>query len=69
MSEKFYWAGKVLFQANGRIVAGWVGYDTASQFWYARTSGGHDRPVVRGEFDNEQSAQDFLMFIANTEDK
>lgn len=68
MDEKFYWAGKVLFQADGRIVAGWVGYDTASQFWYARTSGNAGHPPVRGEFDNEQSAQDFLMFIANTED-
>jgi hypothetical protein len=59
------WKGHVLFQ--GERVLGWVGYDLHSQFWYARTSGTLDNPAVRGEFDNKESAEDFLQFITTVE--
>lgn len=59
------WAGSVMFQ-GGRVL-GWVGYELARDIWYARTSGTHTHPTVRGEFDNEQSARDFLQFIIAAE--
>ncbi len=67
MDEKFVWVNNVLWHANSPTVAGWVDYDLASQFWYARTAGTVNHPVVRAEFDNEEAARDFLMFIANSE--
>ena len=59
------WKGHVLFRGNR--VLGWVGYELASQLWYARTSGTLDNPAVRGEFDNKESAEDFLQFITTVE--
>lgn len=61
------WKGTVLFRRAN--VLGWVGYDLTFKFWYARTAGTVDNPVVRGEFDNEQSARDFLQFITSVENQ
>jgi hypothetical protein len=65
--EKFVWQKDLLWHANNRNIAGWVDYDLANQFWYARTAGTLTHPVVRAEFDNKEAARDFLMFIANAE--
>jgi hypothetical protein len=65
--EKFIWQKDLLWHANSTKIAGWVDYDLHSQFWYARTAGTVNHPVVRAEFDNKESARDFLMFIANSE--
>lgn len=66
--DKFIWdKHNILWHANTKNIAGWVDYDTNSQFWYARTAGTLDHPTVRAEFDNKEAAQDFLMFIANSE--
>ena len=59
------WRGTVLF--SGSRVLGWVGYDSHSLMWYARTAGTKNNPYTRGEFDNEQSARDFLQFITAVE--
>lgn len=67
MTDKFIWKRDMLWHANGRTVAGWVDYDFANGFWYARTAGTVTHAVVRAEFDNKESARDFLMFIANSE--
>lgn len=67
MTEKFRWEKNMLWFADGRHIAGWVDYDYTNQFWYARTAGTIDNPVVRAEFDNEQSARDFLQFITSVE--
>lgn len=69
MSEdKFVWDNRgVLWHANHTKVAGWIDYDAANSFWYARTAGTFDQPPVRAEFDNKEAARDFLMFIANSE--
>lgn len=68
MDEKFVWdKHNVLWQANSKNIAGWIDYDPSGQFWYARTAGTVTHPVVRAEFDNRDSAKDFLMFIANSE--
>ena len=64
MSE-LEWKGRVLFRDNK--VHGWVDYNVASQFWYGRTAGTNEQPAIRGEFDNQDSAKDFVMFIANSE--
>lgn len=61
------WRGNTLFR-NARVL-GWIGYDSTFKFWYARTAGTVDNPVVRGEFDNEQSAKDFLQFITSVENQ
>lgn len=66
--DKFVWDSRnVLWHAKRTKVAGWIDYDFSKRYWYARTAGTVDNPVVRGEFDNEQSARDFLQFIANSE--
>jgi hypothetical protein len=65
--EKFVWKGAVLWHANDDVVAGWVSRIATTQIWYARTAGTLERPTVRAEFDNRESAEDFLMFIANSE--
>lgn len=66
--EKFVWGkNDVLWHANRTLVAGWLVYDPHSHIWTARTSGTLERPTVRAEFDNRESAEDFLMFIANSE--
>lgn len=65
--EKFVWKGGVLWRANEDVVAGWIDYDAGRSFWYARTAGTFTHPPVRAEFDNKESARDFLMFIANSE--
>lgn len=61
------WKGPVLFYQQR--VLGWIGYDSTFQFWYARTAGTIDSPPLRGEFDNEQSAKDFLQFITTVENQ
>lgn len=61
------WRGTVLFRRTS--VLGWIGYDLTFKFWYARTAGTIDRPTVRAEFDNEQSARDFLQFITTVENQ
>ena len=61
------WRANVLHQ--GDRVLGWLGYDATFQVWYARTAGTIDNPVVRGEFDNRESAKDFLQFITNVENQ
>ena len=65
--EKFIWQRDMLWHATGRTIAGWIQYDLANRFWYARTAGTVNHPVVRAEFDNKEAARDFLMFIANSE--
>lgn len=59
------WRSNVLYRGN--LVLGWVGYDSHSQTWYARTAGTKDNPPARGEFDNSQSARDFIQFITSVE--
>jgi hypothetical protein len=59
------WKGTVLFSSNR--VLGWIGYESNSQMWYARTSGNNNQPYIRGEFDNKESAKDFLQFITTVE--
>jgi hypothetical protein len=59
------WKGSVLFLGNR--VLGWIGYESNSRMWYARTAGTVDNPVIRGEFDNCESAEDFLQFITSVE--
>jgi len=61
------WKGSVLFNRNR--VLGWIGYESDSQMWYARTAGTIDNPIVRGEFDNRESAKDFLQFITTVENQ
>ena len=67
--DKFVWGSDVLWHANRQQVAGWLVYDPLSYIWTARTAGTLDRPTVRAEFDNRESAEDFLMFIANAENQ
>lgn len=68
--EKFVWGkNDVLWHANRQQVAGWLLYDVQNQMWAARTAGTLDKPTVRAEFDNRESAEDFLMFIANAENQ
>lgn len=68
--EKFRWGKNgILWYANSMKIAGWVNYVPAPQYWYARTAGTIDNPMVRAEFDNEESARDFLMFLANSENQ
>jgi len=59
------WKGHVLY-SNNRVL-GWIGYEPSSYMWFARTSGTLARPSVRGEFDNEHAARDFLQFITSVE--
>jgi hypothetical protein len=66
--ERFVWGkNHILWHANRTAIAGWVDNTPAGKFWYARTAGTVTHPVVRAEFDNLESARDFLMFIANAE--
>jgi hypothetical protein len=65
--EKFIWQKDMLWHANHRTIAGWIDCYPTNQFWVARTAGTVTNPVVRAEFDNKESARDFLMFIANSE--
>ena len=64
MSE-FEWKGRVLFRANK--VHGWVD-TTPDGAWYGRTAGTKELPPIRGEFDNQDSAKDFVMFLASTQE-
>ena len=59
------WRANVLY--SGDRVLGWVGYDSDNKVWYARTAGTKDNPPARGEFDNFESATDFLQFITAVE--
>lgn len=59
------WKGVVLFDRER--VLGWIGYELDTKVWYARTAGTIDNPAIRGEFDNEQSARDFIQFITAVE--
>ena len=61
------WGANVLYR--GDRVLGWVGYDATSQLWYARTAGTLDNPTIRGSFDNNESAKDFLQFITTVENQ
>lgn len=65
--NKFVWVKDVLWYADHLRVAGWVGYNPKGQCWYARSAGTLEHPTVRAEFDNRDAAEDFLMFIAHTE--
>jgi hypothetical protein len=62
------WRGTVLFRGNK--VLGWVGQVGlgATSIWYGRTAGTADLPFIRGEFEIEQAARDFVMFIASTQE-
>jgi hypothetical protein len=66
MNHELEWRGTVLF--GGNRVLGWVGYELNRDIWYGRTAGTADLPFIRGEFDNEQSARDFVMFLASTQE-
>lgn len=61
------WRGHTLFR-RARVL-GWIGYYAGAQLWYARTAGTRDSPIIRGTFDNEQSARDFLQFITSVENQ
>jgi len=65
MSE-LEWKGRVLFRANK--VHGWVDTTTDGGVWYGRTAGTKEQPPIRGEFDNQDSAKDFVMFLASTQE-
>jgi hypothetical protein len=67
MKDRFEWNRDILWHTNTSVVAGWLVYDPVSNIWTARTSGTLSNPVVRAEFDNKESARDFLTFIANAE--
>jgi hypothetical protein len=67
MKDKFEWNRDILWHTDASVVAGWLVHDPVSNVWTARTSGTLCNPVVRAEFDNKESARDFLMFIANSE--
>jgi hypothetical protein len=62
------WAGTVLFR--GSRVLGWVGQVGlgVTSIWYGRTAGTKDVPFIRGEFEIEQAARDFVMFLASTQE-
>jgi len=64
MSE-LEWKGRVLFRDNK--VHGWVD-TTTDGAWYGRTAGTNELPAIRGEFDNQDSAKDFVMFLASTQE-
>jgi hypothetical protein len=61
------WEGTVLFRGNK--VLGWVGQvGLGGAIWYGRTAGTADLPFIRGEFEIEQAARDFVMFLASTQE-
>ena len=62
------WRGTALFRGNK--VLGWVGQVglDATSSWYGRTAGTVDVPFIRGEFEIEQAAKDFVMFLASTQE-
>ena len=62
------WRGTVLFRGNK--VLGWVGMvgGYTPSIWYGRTAGTVDLPFIRGEFEVEQAARDFVMFLASTQE-
>jgi hypothetical protein len=62
------WKGTVLFRGNK--VLGWVGTvgGYIPSIWYGRTAGTNDLPFIRGEFEIEQAAKDFVMFLASTQE-
>lgn len=69
MSARFVWGkNDVLWRNDGRTVAGWLVYDLKTLTWAARTAGSAGNPHVRAEFDNQEAARDFLMFLVNAEE-
>jgi hypothetical protein len=68
MKDELRWRGTVLFRGNK--VLGWVGQvGLGNAIWYGRTAGTVDLPFIRGEFEIEQAARDFVMFLASTQEK
>ncbi len=68
MKDELIWKGTVLFRGNK--VLGWVGANgmNPENPWYGRTAGTADLPFIRGEFEIEQAAKDFVMFLASTQE-
>jgi hypothetical protein len=61
------WKGTILWKGNA--VVGWVGQiGIGTDLWYGRTAGTNDVPFIRGEFEIEQAAKDFVMFLASTQE-
>jgi len=62
------WKGTILWK--GDKVLGWVGTNSMSPEnpWYGRTAGTKEVPFIRGEFEIEQAAKDFVMFVASTQE-
>lgn len=68
MKDELTWRGTVLFRGNK--VLGWVGFSADPENpWYGRTAGTKAAPCVRAEFEIEQAAKDFVMFLASTQEK
>jgi hypothetical protein len=68
MKDELTWRDTVLWR--GRRVVGWVGRvdGYTPSIWYGRTAGTVDLPFIRGEFEIEQAARDFVMFLASTQE-
>lgn len=68
MKEELVWKANMLWQ--GRQVKGWIGHnDSIENPWYGRTAGSKEVPFIRAEFEIEQAAKDFVMFLASTQEK
>jgi hypothetical protein len=67
MKDELRWNGNMLWR--GRKVYGWVGRtENVENPWYGRTAGTKAVPFIRGEFEIEQAAKDFVMFLASTQE-
>lgn len=67
MTEELKWAVNMLWR--GRRVVGWIGHsDSIDTPWYGRTAGTKEVPFIRAEFEIEQAAKDFVMFLASTQE-
>jgi hypothetical protein len=62
------WKGTILWKGNA--VVGWVGANGTNPEnpWYGRTAGTKEAPCIRAEFEIEQAAKDFVMFLASTQE-
>lgn len=65
MNDTTEWRGPILWRRSA--VLGWVGKcDTPETPWYGRTAGSLETPFIRAEFETEQAAKDFVLFLAST---
>jgi hypothetical protein len=67
MNPELTWNVNMLWR--GRRVLGWIGRsDSVENPWYGRTAGTKEVPFIRAEFEIEQAAKDFVMFLASTQE-